>query len=174
MIQVFQLKFWKTSYCKGVEIFRVILRQIRKYNSMHLLSCYLQVAHVMLVLFSIGRMVAPGAWSNFLICPQLLQHLFEQNESFWDLNVSLLISLCSAILAWSRALVFFFSCILHNFIILCCKLKYFITQWVLYVQTAVKYFLSPCSKLLLGVWELTISNLIKIVTECIGHSGVFW
>jgi hypothetical protein len=102
----------------------VILYQIRKYNSMHLLSCYLEVAHVMLVLSSSGRMVAPSAWSNFLICPQLLQHLFEQNESFLNLSVSILISLCSAILAWSRSLVFFFYCILHNFIILCCKLKY--------------------------------------------------
>jgi hypothetical protein len=51
----------KNFLLQGLETFRVILCQNRKYNSMHLLYCYLEVAHVMVVLSGSSRMVAPGA-----------------------------------------------------------------------------------------------------------------
>jgi hypothetical protein len=51
----------KNFLLQGMETFRVILCQNRKYNNMHLLYCYLKVAHVLLVLSSSSRMVAPGA-----------------------------------------------------------------------------------------------------------------
>ena len=40
-------------------------------------------------------------------------------------------------------------------------------------QTAVRYFLFPCSKLVLGYENLRITHLIKIDPECISDSRVF-